>query len=181
MGHGKNKGIEYKMNKKLKDVNRRNKIAPIIWNKFDEARKCPNKQQRVKFDVVSRSLKRFFMEEMDEKEIITNESKWSVSFEKIANVYPNIKEIHFLNEYKFTDKVLNNLMDCIRRKKNTIEKIKFLYWNYTDKEKPSDEDVFYDPHKLNRNLLKRLRKLNWELKYGKSGQTGYKIEVRRKS
>merc|ERR1712130_907710 len=62
-----------------------------VWAfRFDEIRECPNERQCVKFDRISDILKRFFMEQTEEREIRTGNRKWIISFEEILTVYPNV-------------------------------------------------------------------------------------------
>eukprot|EP01084_Bolivina_argentea_P287790 493850_1 len=96
-------------------------VRALCWKKFEEFRRHPNVKQRVKFDKISDRLKRFFMEQINEKDINTNENKWIVSFEEITNVYPKVKEIQFINEYRFDNNVLENLIKQIDRKEEQKE------------------------------------------------------------
>ena len=66
-----------------KDLDKKMKIVPILWNKFNEFRLHPNARQRIKFDLISPHLKRFFMEQSEtDKNVKTNELRWNISFEQ---------------------------------------------------------------------------------------------------
>eukprot|EP01084_Bolivina_argentea_P216192 367317_1 len=85
------------------DINREQRVYPIIWKKFNEFRLSP---KRIKFNTISDNLKRFFMDETEEKIVETGQQKWQISFDLITSVYQNVIEIHFINEYRFDDDVL---------------------------------------------------------------------------
>eukprot|EP01084_Bolivina_argentea_P009851 18385_1 len=64
------------------DWQKKQRIFPIIWKKFNEFREKPNIIQRVKFDKISSHLKRFFMEESkDEKDVKSGSAKWVPTFD----------------------------------------------------------------------------------------------------
>eukprot|EP01083_Nonionella_stella_P223380 796161_1 len=158
-----NATIDRNVDKKDDDMIRAMKIYPVLWRRFNEFREYPNLKQRVKFDTISDHLKRFFMQKD------TTEDEWRISFEEITNVYPNVKELHFINEYRFSDEVLSDLIRHIRSKgkQNTIEKISFLYYNYKHPEgkgKPSNKNIFQDPDTLREDLRKDLENLHWKIK-----------------
>merc|ERR1712228_300513 len=170
----------------------------VILNQFDEFRLNPNKWQRIKFDLISVHLKRFFMTESDEKDVKTGDNRWDISFDEITTVYPNIKELHFINNYKFDNIALQRLIrhiqngNLFRKQKgfkeyeNTIEKIAFLYYDYVDSEadangKPINHEMFYDPDHLNKESIKILKKEGWILKHHNNGKTGYKIRILKKN
>merc|ERR1712130_198380 len=103
-------------------MGRHNRMLSVLWKKFNEFRK---QQIVIKFDNISEILKTFFMEELNEKNIKTNENKWIISFDKIVFVYPNAKELIFLNEYEFDDRVSKRLRKQIEKKDNKLIKISF--------------------------------------------------------
>merc|ERR550525_2018717 len=154
-----------------------------VWIlKFREILECPNERQCVKFDSISPILKRFFMEYSKKKDIDTGERKWTISFEEILTVYPNVKELHFMNEYRFDDGVLQRLIEQIERKGNPLRKVVFLYFDYKDSGdgsgKPIGSSTFQDPGYLEAKLLNKLQgKLGWRMKAGSSDLTGYKITL----
>merc|ERR1712157_410732 len=99
------------------DFQRKKAMSPVFWEKFEYFRKFPNIRQSIKFDQMSDLLKRFFMEQIDDKDIKTKQRKWVISFDEITTVYPNVKEIHFLNEYRFSNHVLERLIKQIEKGK----------------------------------------------------------------
>eukprot|EP01083_Nonionella_stella_P299389 1016623_1 len=161
------------------------RIMVMLWNKFEYFCQNPTYKQHVRFDSISKGLKPFFMDETERKCIDTGEALWAISFDKITAVYPNIKEIHFMNEYKLDDAVLRKLIEQIGRtdRTNTIQKISFLYYNYKDEHdgKPSNHRMFYDPDLLDKQLVNKLANMGWLRKHRKNGQTGYKIRIYKKT
>ena len=168
-------------NEQKEDIERAFKLAPILWNKFNEFRQHPNGRQCVKFDVISNNLRSFFMEPTDDFDINTkNEIFWRVSFAEICTVYPNIKEIHFTNQYRLDDGVLRNLLRQIQRKENTIQKVVFFYYDYKETDEnamPLNGKIFQNPETLRQNLLNKLKENGWNMKHNKNGNTGYKIRI----
>merc|ERR1712232_1339017 len=79
------------------DVQRYTRLLPILWNKFNKFRE---NQTVIRFDIISDILKTFFMEETNEKDIKTKKMKYILSFDEIIRVYPNAKELIFMNEYE---------------------------------------------------------------------------------
>merc|ERR1712113_694397 len=65
------------------------RLQLVWWYKFDRIREYPNERQCVKFDRISDILKRFFMEQSNERDINSGRRKWAISFEEILTVYPN--------------------------------------------------------------------------------------------
>merc|ERR1712062_420598 len=116
----------------IKDLKVSQELQAVWWHKFNEIRECPNERQCVKFDRISDILKRFFMERSNERDIKTGKRKWIISFEEILTVYPNVEELHFMNEYRFDDGVLQRLIKQIEREDNTLRKVVFLYFDYTE-------------------------------------------------
>ena len=181
--------------KKKKDWKKKMKVMELLWSKFNDFRLKPNKRQRIKFDRISNHLRRFFMTESKEEKIETGKKRWNVSFEEISTVYPKAKELHFINEYKFNEEVLDSLIEHIEngnqfRKqigyaedecKNTIEKVVFLYYNYKKADhdgKPADLRIFADPDEL--NAVQKLKNHGWVMKHNQIGQSGYKIRIFKK-
>ena len=132
------------------------KILPILLGQFNRFREEPNAKQRVKFDCISGQLKRFFMKQEGDADIETGQPRWVISFDEIVSVYPNVKELHFINEYMFDDRVLRKLINRIKKgldeseydehhlewikkckkiKSTQIEKVHFLYYDYQEEEK----------------------------------------------
>ena len=122
------------------------------------------------------------MELTNERDLGTNERKWTISFREIVNVYPNLEEIHFMNHYRFDDGVLQRLIRQIQRKKsNHLRKVVFLYFDYRESDqygKPTNCRAFMDPEQLTPKLKGKLKyDLNWEIKHGQCSSNGYKITV----
>ena len=68
---------------------KKKRVLCALWMKFNDFREHPNAKQRIKFDVISEHLKRFFMEKIDDKDVETGKNQWRVSFAQITLVYPN--------------------------------------------------------------------------------------------
>merc|ERR1712228_561204 len=119
-------------NKQRKDIDRLLKIYPVLWNKFNHFR---IKTTVIKFDVISDILKMYFMEQINEKNIMTDKNKWIISFDEIIRVYPNAKELMFLNEYKFDKHIFQRLIKQIQQKENKLERVSFAYFCVEEKEK----------------------------------------------
>ena len=161
-----------------------------VWvRRWDQIRECPNERQCVKFDRISDILRRFFMEKTDEVDTETNERKWTISFEEITSIWPNVKELHFMNEYRFDDEVLQRLIHQIERKdKNTLQKVVFLYFDYTECDdgsgKPMESDKFMNPEGLDKKLKDKILNLGWKMEMKATSQfsgaavCGYKIIVK---
>ena len=113
----------------------------------------------------------------------TFERKWTISFKEIAHVYPNVEELHFINEHRFDDGVLQRLIRQIQRshKANKLRKVIFLYFDYVewdDSGKPLNCNTFMDPDDLSRKLMMKLKwTLKWKIQHGPCGDAGYKITV----
>ena len=179
------------------DFERKMKVMKVLVKKFNQFRLAPNKRQCIKFDKISPYLKRFFMTESQDENVETGKPRWDISFEEISTVYPNAKELHFINNYRFNNAVLEGLIDhirngnrCMRKMgeteevcRNNIEKIVFLYYDYKDSQmdvksgKPIHHLMFQDPDKLNKKQLEQLKNLGWIIKQHKNGKSGYKIRV----
>lgn len=105
--------------------------------------------------------------------------QWIISWKKIIEVFENVQEIHFLNQYKFNDEVLTHLIEQINDKNNKLKKVSFIYYNYINSDengKPTNSKIFYDPDKLKKNNIQKLNDKNWIIKH-KASNTGYKIRV----
>merc|ERR1712083_1264356 len=95
----------------------------------------------------------------------------------ITAIFPNVKELHFINMYKFDDIVLRALIEQINSVNNMVQKVVFLYFAYRGNDIPLESDggiCFYDPHNLN---VSELEKEHWKLDHGPIGDGGYKISV----
>jgi len=167
------------------DLTECKRLQAVWWHKFDEIRECPNERQCVKFDRISDILKRFFMEQSKEREIRTGNRKWIISFEEILTVYPNVEELHFMNEYRFDDGVLQRLIKQIEREDNPLRKVVFLYFDYMEcgdgSGKPMESATFQDPDTLNYDLITKLMIINkdmeWNVVHGRNKDSGYKVMI----
>jgi hypothetical protein len=130
--------------------NNRNKIDPKLLKQFHEIRMT---KQCAKFDIISDKLKTFLK-----------------SFTNITRIYPNLKKIIFLNQYKLDDIMLANFIKHIKQnKKLLLHKVIFLYYN--------DNNIFQNPDNLNQILISDLKQLSWTVKHCKQYKTGYKIKI----
>ena len=157
------------------------RLTPVFWQKFEYFRRSPNKRQRVRFDAISPILKRYFMEQIENRDIETGLMKWTISFKRIIAIFPNVTELHFVNQYKCDDVVLRALMEQIQVINNMVEKVVFTYFAYDRNvvgiPPESEEDIcFFDPEKLDKKLMKQLRdELHWVFEYYAIGEGGFKI------
>merc|ERR1712228_803973 len=88
------------------------KVMTICWNKFNLFREQPNLKQIIKIDMISDGLKEFFLDKEHEKDIHDN-YKYAVSFEKLLKVFPNVEEVHYINNYKFDNDALQKLLNIL--------------------------------------------------------------------
>merc|ERR1712228_873479 len=127
----------------------------------NQFRELPNMKQIIKIDIVSDRLKPYFFDELENVNIKTKKKRFAVSFEKITNLFDNVREIHFINEYK-------------------LESVKFLYYDYKDNRSknmrsvPNNSFKFYHPEKVQ---SEKLLNVGWELKHQQNGKAGYKINI----
>ena len=121
----------------------------------------------------------------DEKENVivksSNGKQWIVSFEKLSAIFPNLKQIHFINLYRFDNETLQRLIDWLKCAECKLEQIKFMYYDY---EGSLDENpYFYDPDTLGKELLSQLKRLKWRMSYPKDRdhdqQKGFIIRLRK--
>merc|ERR1712228_117043 len=183
--HGEWLGQQVYVDRKLKYVNnkdefRQKKVLKILWNKFNQFRELPNMKQIIKIDIVSDRLKPYFFDELENVNIKTKKKRFAVSFEKITNLFENVREIHFINEYKFDNVIMRKLIKQIKKKENKLESVKFLYYDYKDNRNknmrsiPNDSFKFYHPEKVQ---SEKLLNVGWELKHQPNGKAGYKINI----
>merc|ERR1712176_1250628 len=128
----------YVNDEQKKDIARMIKLYPVLWNKFVHFRES---QTVIRFDMISDNLKTYFMEPINVIDIKKNEKKMVLSFDEIIRVYPNAKELIFLNEYKFDSHILRRLIDQIKKKNNQLEKVTFSYFRYKDNAKTHAYDM----------------------------------------
>lgn len=160
------------------------KSLDVIWEKFNDFRMNPNVSQNVKIDVLSPNLKQLFMDQSQEIDINLKTKKWKISYEKIAEFYPNVKSIDLWNQYQLTDSGLAKIIKLIESKDkgNHLNKINFLYFNYkySDENKmPKNAKIFINPDTLNSELISKLQMLNWDIKHSRYG-SGYRIQIYKK-
>jgi len=144
------------------------------------------------------------MEQTKDRDINTNEFKWTISFTEITRIFPNVKEIHFVNRYKFDNTALKALIKQIQARDsrtnepiNKVEKVVFSYFAYNRNVRGMPPDIhnlnenkmydpninFFDPQNLNENQMNKLRnELGWDIKWGVIGEegkeeAGYKISI----
>eukprot|EP01083_Nonionella_stella_P061277 159709_1 len=160
----------------IPDINRMKRLTCVLWAKFEESR---TNLTRVKFDIITDHLKRFFMEPNPDNEvdILTNKVKLVISLKQIVSIYPAVEEIHFLNAYKLTDHVLRELISLIEQNVKTLRKIVFLYFDYQGEGMPTNDKIFKNPNDLDPQLQKRLKELHWIMKHNENGKSGYKIRL----
>jgi len=163
------------------DMQEMDNLYKVWWHKFEQIRQTPNERQCVKFDVISNNLKRYFLEQTKELDLKSGKRRWTISFEEILTVYPNVKELHFMNYYRFDDGVLRRLITQIKKRKNPLRKVVFLYFDYVDcgdgSGMPKESGTFVNPDNFNGELTAMLEGRGWKLKRGAIQHAGYKIVV----
>jgi len=171
---------------------RQNGIFYILIKKFQQFCEFPNRRQILKIDRVSEELRPYFFdkisnedmdkdgdEKVDDTENGGNTERWSLSFEKLSFLFPNLRQIHFWNLYRFDDMVLEQLISWIQDERCKLKQIKFLYYDYSGSLDESEE--FYDPDLLDKELLGKLKELKWKVSYPKEGNgtNGFVIRLQR--
>ena len=174
---------EEKIKNRFRDE-RWKKVMRILWDKFTEYQQKPNAKQVVKLDRISDKLKEFFLEKVvDKKGIamvdINGKERYNVDFNKILTMFPNVQEIHYLNQYKFDGKALEKLLKVLdsnkaRKGKLALRRLRFLYYDYSETKEVKDEktglgippegDSFYSPDQFKRDhlhLMNRLVQAGW--------------------
>merc|ERR1711920_1181890 len=117
------------------------------------------RRQILKLDCISENLKPYFMNR-------NNGDAWTVSFEKISRLFPKLKQIPFMNSYRFDDETLKRLVDWLQRDECKLEQIKFMYYNYNGS--LDEKSYFVDESRLNTELLSKLKVLKWRLSFDKN-------------
>ena len=149
------------------------RLWAMHWLKFEEFRKCPNQRQRVRFDVICDELKPFFMDN-------DGDGVWALSFERILRVYPNLKEAHFVNEYKVNDNVLSQLAEL---QTSTLEKVVFLCFRSGPGSNTGNQGLSESSSvmaaDLEKESLRNLEESGWTLKMGSVSGNGLKITLQR--
>eukprot|EP01083_Nonionella_stella_P001119 3241_1 len=171
-------------------------IITILWTKFSLFR---YEKQVIKIDCVSDGLKPFFFDKLSEKDVFAHD-KYAVSFKKILQVFPNAKEIRFINNYRFDDDILQKLLDMAKDQSNNrhkhehnhlqtdpppkpgLDKVVFLYYNYDTRARyPITSDAFFNPNDLDKNKIIQLEAMNWAIKAAPNGNIGFKIRICKKN
>ena len=160
-------------------------VLYILTKKFEEFCVEPNLQQILKLDCISPGLRKYFLTKTDKKIKLCGQEEedlYQVDFEKIINIFPYIREIHFMNWYTLNDHTLQNLIEQINKTDNKLEQIKFLYYDYKDPLKK--HPFFFNPKYLTNSLCGNIvdgRGNKWELKYPdimKNRRDGYRIRIK---
>ena len=86
-----------------------------------------------------------------------------------------------MNFYRFDNGVLGELIGWTQDERCTLERIKFLYYDYSGS--LNDHRHFYDPDLLDKEKLERMKRLNWKVTYPKhrDGRNGFVIKLKRGS
>ena len=154
---------------KIEDMKRKTymkcRVMEILMKKFNDFRKNPNPQQRVRFDRISPQLLRFFTHDQDVEETVKNDEgklvpkpiARTISFKQIMMVYPNIKTITFVDRHLdsgghntscLNELVIRSLLHEVSREREEeepnecpLKKVVFTYYDYA-------EDIFKANEKL---------------------------------
>ena len=171
---------------------RKNDIFYILIKKFKEFCEFPNQRQIVKIDCVSEDLKQYFLDK-DTKAAVpstvststngTDEKRddeqgvvqWNVSFKKLSFLFPNLKQVHFLNLYRFDNMALDRLVKWSEDPRCKLEQIKFIYIDYAGD--LDDYQHYFDHNQLNKKQMEKLEKLKW--KVSKQKGTGFVMKLQR--
>eukprot|EP01083_Nonionella_stella_P257524 881385_1 len=171
-------------NANTKNNERKRKIFKILWEKFDEFRQEPNMEQIIKIDTISDGLKPYFLDESSAKDIHNKRILWDISFDKILALFPNAQEIHFLNQYTLNNVALKRLIRQIKKPKNKLKRVKFLYYEYN--EVPTESSYFYPPDSLKEDSIQELTNgmrtddnqlKKWKFVKSETKNVGYKIRL----
>merc|ERR1712083_1292020 len=92
-------------------------------------------RQILKLDCISEELKPYFLDRVssdDEHKEYEDlcDNQWTVSFEKLSFLFPNLKQIHFMNSYRLDNETLQRLIDWLQHDGCKLEQIKFMYYDY---------------------------------------------------
>jgi len=145
-----------------KEKERKNHLFYILIKKFQHFCAFPNLRQIVKIDCISEGLRPYFLDSIGRPYI---DQQWIVSFDKVLFLYPNLKQIHFLNLYKFDDEALRRLIAAIKLKDCKLGSIKFVYHDFEGSVHCCKH--FYNPDLLDKKLMKKLDDLKWKVSYPK--------------
>jgi len=161
------------------DKERKNHIFYILIKKFQHFCLYPNNRQIVKIDRIAPKLKSYFLDKVAQDAHVLDanvpDEKWIVSFDKLLVLFPNLKQIHFLNSYRLDDVVLNRLITRIERDDCTLEQIKFVYYDYEG----SLSKSLFDPVSLDRGLVQKLESLRWKMSCPER-RDGFVVKIQRR-
>ncbi len=161
------------------------KIMKILWTRFGMFQSQPKTKQVIKIDQISNRLKPFFLK-LDQQKDVHGNDKWSVSFTKLLNIFPNIQEIHYINSYRFDNEAFKRLLDVLKNGKTNLHTIRFVYYNYKHEKNESGKaldyptigDSFFHPDGLDKGLIKQLEENhNWTIQFNVNGKIGFKIRL----
>ena len=180
-------------------------VMNILWRKFNDYRYNPNLKQVIKIDQISPKLKQFFLEEVKDKNgepelDVNGEPRYIVDFGKIVKIFPNCREIHYFNQYKFDGQALQKLTETLymakrhNNKNFNLRRLRFLYYDFTAEEKdektglmiPQTGDKFFNPDRFetDKELKKSMDKLKsqgWKflknICKNEKGSYGYRITI----
>ena len=149
------------------DQRRLNALLRLLNWKFDNFRRFPNRRQILRIGAMSEGLRPYFMDfaRVD----ILKRRQFRVSLAKILQIYPNLREVHFENEYRFDDAALQEMTATDLR---SLERIKFLYINANF---AANAWHFVHPNALKAELLQRLDAKRWRMSHGAFQGKGYRI------
>lgn len=164
---------------------RKNGIFYILIKKFQQFCEFPNKRQIVKIDCVSDKLKPYFLDKADtefddEKETADDEQiQWNVSWKKLSFLFLNLKQVHFLNSYRFDNVALDRLVEWVENDRCKLDQVKFIYNDYIGD--LDDYQHFFDPNKLDKKQLEKLEKLKWKLSYpqNRNNRRGFVMKLQK--
>ena len=173
---------------------RKNDIFYILIKKFKEFCEFPNQRQIVKIDCISEELKQYFFDKDTKAAVPTTTStdekrddeqgadavqkgdvQWNVSFKKLSFLFPNLKQVHFLNLYRFDNMALDQLVEWSEDPRCKLEQIKFIYNDYAGD--LDDYQHYFDHNQLNQKQMEKLEKLKW--KVSKQKGTGFVMKLQR--
>mmetsp|Transcript_79033 Transcript_79033/g.96635 ORF Transcript_79033/g.96635 Transcript_79033/m.96635 type:complete len:242 (-) Transcript_79033:138-863(-) len=124
-------------------------MVGIITRKFIEFCEHPNKRNIVTFDCVGNDIKHY----------IINHNEYNndeISFKNIENIFNNVTEIIFENNYIFNNKNCDNFLKWISNKKNksNLSRLKFVYYDYNNQ--------YWNENKLSNLYINKLNNAGWK-------------------
>merc|ERR1712232_466528 len=116
------------------------RILRILYRKIDDFTLEPNRQQRLKLDVISEHMKPYFLD-VDGLSV-KGGFRYVVSFERIMLMFPCLKVIDFTNSYTLDDTALTKLIAYLRKTPETsLRTVKFLYYQYDHRSRSPRDDM----------------------------------------